>query len=428
MTGDFDDSLRPVAALGELTARKLAALPPPAARTPAEREAAAETKLERRRVCQRFLRVHAPTVYRRLTRDFQERPRLAELLTGAATEFPGLVPSPEAMAEENGRPQAEKEGLEIDQALFVGEVLRDPASGTHLMNTMLTPTPRALELLPDYLLKGELTLRSVRLRRRDGAAHLTLTREDSLNAEDDEQVDDVETAVDLALLDPEVRVGVFRGGEMTHPKYAGRRVFSAGVNLKALHAGRLSWADFFMRRELGYLNKIVRGTAVDHDGSWRGPNIEKPWLAAVDSFAIGGGAQLLLLFDHVLAASDSFFSLPAAQEGIIPGAGNFRLTRAVGQRRARRIILMGDRVAATSPDAGLLFDDVVGPGELDEAVERGVRALDSPAVTSNRRMLNLADEPLEACRLYFAEFALQQALRLYSEDVLGKVSRFAAHG
>ncbi|EGJ73947.1 putative enoyl-CoA hydratase/isomerase [Streptomyces sp. Tu6071] len=332
------------------------------------------------------------------------------------------------MAEENGRPQAEKEGLEIDQALFVGEVLRDPASGTHLMNTMLTPTPRALELLPDYLLKGELTLRSVRLRRRDGAAHLTLTREDSLNAEDDEQVDDVETAVDLALLDPEVRVGVFRGGEMTHPKYAGRRVFSAGVNLKALHAGRLSWADFFMRRELGYLNKIVRGTAVDHDGSWRGPNIEKPWLAAVDSFAIGGGAQLLLLFDHVLAASDSFFSLPAAQEGIIPGAGNFRLTRAVGQRRARRIILMGDRVAATSPDAGLLFDDVVGPGELDEAVERGVRALDSPAVTSNRRMLNLADEPLEACRLYFAEFALQQALRLYSEDVLGKVSRFAAHG
>ena len=66
------------------------------------------------------------------------------------------------------------------------------------------------------------------------------------------------------------------------------------------------------------------------------------------------------------------------------------------------------------------------PGELDAAVERSLERLDGEAVLANRRMLNLAEEPADAFRAYMAEFALQQALRLYGEDVIQKVGRFAA--
>ena len=65
-------------------------------------------------------------------------------------------------------------------------------------------------------------------------------------------------------------------------------------------------------------------------------------------------------------------------------------------------------------------------GRSREAIEKSLARLQSPAVAINRRMLNFAAEPLDEFRLYMAEFAVQQALRLYSEDVIRKVSRFYA--
>jgi thioesterase DpgC len=231
--------------------------------------------------------------------------------------------------------------------------------------------------------------------------------------------------VDLALLDPDVRVGLLRGGEMSHPRYRGKRVFSAGINLKALHGGAISLVDFLLRRELGYIHKLVRGILVEDGPRWQFPTVAKPWVAAVDAFAIGGGMQLLLVFDHVLAAADAYFSLPAAQEGIVPGAANFRLTRCLGPRLSRQVILEGRRIWASEPAARLLVDEVIEPAELPAAIERSLDRLQSPAVAANRRMLNFAEESLDEFRRYMAEFAVQQALRLYGEDVLGKVSRFS---
>jgi thioesterase DpgC len=238
----------------------------------------------------------------------------------------------------------------------------------------------------------------------------------------------METAVDLALLDPGVQAGLLRGGEMSHPRYRGRRVFSAGINLKALHAGGISLVDFLLRRELGYIHKLIRGVLVEDGPRWPSPTSAKPWVAAVDGFAIGGGMQLLLVFDHVVAARDAYFSLPAAQEGIVPGAANFRLTRCVGPRLSRQVILEGRRIRASEPAARLLVDEVVDPPELEKAIEGALDRLQSPAVVANRRMLNLAEEPVDEFRQYMAEFAVQQALRLYSKDVIGKVGRFSAAG
>src|SRR5258707_7508921 len=62
---------------------------------------------------------------------------------------------------------------------------------------------------------------------------------------------------------------------------------------------------------------------------------EKPWIAAVDSFAIGGACQWLLVMDRVIAEAGSYFVLPARKEGIIPGCAHLPLPRVVRQRAAR---------------------------------------------------------------------------------------------
>nr|WP_311132424.1 (3,5-dihydroxyphenyl)acetyl-CoA 1,2-dioxygenase DpgC [Nonomuraea gerenzanensis] len=402
----------------------LAGLPEPPARTSAQRDAAASALDKVRRMRADYMEAHAEEIYGELTSGRTRHLRIDELVRAAARAYPGLVPTDEQMAAERARPQAEKEGREIDQGIFLRGVLRAPKAGPHLLDAMLRPTPRALELLPEFIESGEVRMEAVLLRRRDGVAYLTLCRDDCLNAEDAQQVDDMETAVDLALLDPQVRVGLLRGGEMSHPRYRGRRVFCAGVNLKKLSSGDISLVDFLLRRELGYIHKIVRG--VYTDGSWHSKLTDKPWMAVVDSFAIGGGAQLLLVFDQVLAASDSYISLPAATEGIIPGVANYRLTRFTGPRAARQMILGGRRIRADEPDARLMIDEVVPPEEMDAAIDRALARLDGDAVPANRRMLNLAEEPPEAFGRYLAEFALQQALRIYGRDVIGKVGRFAA--
>ncbi|WUI00875.1 enoyl-CoA hydratase/isomerase family protein [Spirillospora sp. NBC_00431] len=423
---DLAAARKALAAAARRTGDLLAALPEPERRSPEQRATAEAAKDATRALRLRFMDVHAEAVYAELTDGRTRHPRLAELAAAAAAAFPGLVPSADVLAAERRRPQAGKEGHEIDQGIFFSRVLRAPAAGPHLLDAMRRPTPRALRLLPDFTRSGDADLGSVRLRRTGGAARLTMCRDDCLNAEDPRQVDDMETAVDLALLDPGVSVGLLRGGAMTHPRYRGRRVFSAGINLKELHAGGISLVDFLLRRELGYIHKLLRGVLAGDGAPWHSPSIEKPWVAVVDGFAIGGGAQLLLVFDQVLAAADAFLSLPAADEGIIPGAANFRLTRQAGARLSRQVILAGRRIRASEPDARLLVDEVAEPEELDAAVERCLARMQSPAVVANRRMLTLAEESPEDFLRYMAEFALQQSLRIYSDDVIGKAGRFRA--
>ncbi len=426
--GELVRARRALSETSERTDELIASLPEPGQRSPRQRTTAEAAHDAARAIRSLFMDIHAEAVYHELTRCRTRYLRLPELVETAAAAFPGLVPTAEQMAAERVRPQAGKEGREIDQGIFLRGVLRSPLAGPHLLDAMLRPTPRALRLLPEFSRAGVADLGSVRVERGNGAARLTMCRDDCLNAEDNRQVEDMETAVDLALLDPDVRVGLLRGGEMSHPRYRGKRVFSAGINLRALHAGGISLVDFLLRRELGYIHKLVRGILAEDGPCWRSPTVAKPWVAAVDGFAIGGGMQLLLVFDHVLAAADAYFSLPAAQEGIVPGAANFRLTRCTGPRLSRQIILAGRRIWASEPAARLLADEVVEAPDMDKAVERALDRLQAPAVAANRRMLNLAEEPPDEFRLYMAEFAAQQALRLYSEDVIGKVGRFRASG
>lgn len=403
--------------------RQLAALPPVPDRTPADRNRAAAVHAAARRARRAFLARHTETAYGLLTGGLTRSVRLPDLVYEAADRFPGLVPTRQQMAAERASVQAHKEGREIDQGLFCGAVLRSPTAGRHLVETMLRPTPRALTLLDGFRAEGRAALDTVLVTRRGSAAHVEFRNAERLNAEDERLIGDLDTAVDLALLDDAVTVGVLRGGPVDHPKYRGRRVFSAGIDLTDLRDGRIPFVEFLLGRELGYLHKILRGllTGPEPGGAWGERVTSKPWIGAVDTFAIGGGMQLLLVLDHVIAGQDAYVSLPAAEEGIVPGLGNLRLTRHTGARLARQVVLGGRRIAATDPEARLVCDEIVPAHGMDETVERAVRALSAPAVGANRHMLAVAEEPLDLFRTYLAEFAVAQAQRAYAPDVLAKV-------
>ncbi|WP_284581961.1 (3,5-dihydroxyphenyl)acetyl-CoA 1,2-dioxygenase DpgC [Streptomyces sp. 2P-4] len=408
------------------TERRLALLPARPDRTAAEAERAENLHEDCRAVRHAFLARHADAVYDELTAGRTRRPRLPELAAEAAVRFPGLVPDAARLGAERAGLQAHKEGREIDQGIFFGALLRSPTAGTHLIESMLRPAPGSAARLAEFRRTDRLELPAVLLERRGEGAYVTFRNGHCLNAEDDRLIADLETAVDVALLDDRIRVGVLRGGPVTHPRHAGRRIFSAGINLKELHAGRISFVEFLLGRELGYVNKLARGLLREGPAAAGGAAAGKPWVGVVDGFAIGGGMQLLLVLDRVIAEEGAFLSLPAADEGIVPGLGNLRLTRLTGARTARQVILSGRRIHTSDPAAALLVDEVLPAAALDAAAERAVRELAGPAVAANRAMLTLAEEPLELLRGYLAEFAVVQARRIHSPDVLAKTGRYRA--
>ena len=203
--------------------------------------------------------------------------------------------------------------------------------------------------MPQFLARGSLEMKTATVERRGKASFVTLRHPRFLNAEDELTIDEMETAIDLATLDPETAIAVFRGDAVEHPKYKGRRIFCSGINLTHLYHGKIGFL-WYMRRDMGAVNKIFRGVAKRElsPDDISGPSTEKPWVAAVDTFAIGGGCQYLLTMDYVLAASDAYMTLPARKEGIIPGAANLRLPRFVGDRIARQAIMYGRRLDCDS--------------------------------------------------------------------------------
>ena len=393
--------------------RLLARLPARRDRNEAEAEAAAHLKSVLDAERSRFLRAHAADVYAALTDDLRRAVRDEELVYAAAAQFPGLVPTREAVARERELALPDKEGIELAQGLFFSFVLASQRCGAHLVWSMLRPTDEALERLDDFRATGVADLGGTYLERRGPVAYLELRNERHLNAEDCDTLPTTETAVDLALLDPDIEVGVFRGGVVSHARYAGKRVFGAGVNLTHLYHGRLDFL-FFVTRDLGYVNKLFRGlSSEEHRPDEPEETIEKLWVAAVETFAIGGACQILHTVDHVIATRGARLYLPARKEGILPGASNLRLPRSVGDRLARRAILSGLEFEAGTPNGDLLCDEVVdSDAEMDGAIARRVEALTSSGLVNaaaNRRALRVGAEPLDLFRRYMAMFCREQA-------------------
>ncbi|MBV8653508.1 MAG: enoyl-CoA hydratase/isomerase family protein, partial [Alphaproteobacteria bacterium] len=210
--------------------------------------------------------------------------------------------------------------------------------------------------------------------------------------------------------------------------YRGKPVFSSGINLTHLYHGRISFL-WYIRRDLGLVNKMFRGLALA-DASpddLTGASLEKPFVAAVDTCAIGGGCQILLTMDYVLAASDAYMTLPARKEGIIPGAANLRLPRFTGDRIARQAIQYGRRLDCDSPEGRLICDEIAPPREMDAALGRVVENLTSSGVVSaasNRRAFRVGQEPLDLFRRYMAVYSREQAYCHFSPALIANLERY----
>lgn len=361
----------------------------------------------------RFLREHADEIYRELTDDLTRSLRLDELVFAAAERYPGLTPTRVEIAAECERKLADKEGVELAQGQFVAHVLSSPVAGAHLVHAMLRPTVEALERLDDFRAGGVADLGPVHVERRGRAGILELRNPRALNAEDDITLGPTEVGIDLILLDPDIEVGVLRGGVVEHPRYAGKRIFGSGINLTRLYHGKIPFL-FYVIRDLGLVNKIYRGlSSAEHHPGEPEDTVEKLWIAAVETYAIGGGCQLLHVVDHAIATRGARLYLPARKEGIIPGASPLRLPRAVGDRRARQAIISGLEFEAGEPPAQLLVDEVVEPDEMDAAIEARIEALTSSGLVNaaaNRRAIRIGQEPLDLFRQYMATYAREQAV------------------
>jgi thioesterase DpgC len=332
------------------------------------------------------------------------------------------------MSVEARLPLKAKEGLEIDQGILLSHVLANPATGRHLCHAMLLPRPEALQHLPALAKDGSLDLGLAAVTRVGKAAVVELRNPRYLNALDSATIAPLETAIDLAILDPGTEIAVLRGGAIDHPKYAGRRIFSAGINLTHLYRGKIPFL-FYFDHVMGYEHKIFRGLARP-DASpddLVGSTIEKAWIAALDTFAIGGGCQHLLVMDYVLAAADAYMTLPARKEGIIPGAANLRLARFVGDRIARQAIMYGRRLDCASPEGELICDEVVPPETMDSALARVIEGLTSSGIVSavaNRRQFRIAQEPLDLFRRYIAIYAKEQAYCHFSPALIANLEHY----
>ena len=211
----------------------------------------------------------------------------------------------------------------------------------------------------------------------DGVALVTLDRPEVLNALDFALIRELTDALEALDRDPACRAIVLTG--------AGNRAFAAGADIRELAVQTpttLTVDDNFHRWE-----RIKR--------------IRTPLIAAVRGFALGGGCELAMTCDMIVAGEDAQFGQPEITLGVMPGAGGTqRLTRAIGKARAMEMILTGRTMGAREAEAhGLVSRVVPAESALTAALELATRIAAMPpiAVIAAKEAVNLAEElPLEA--------------------------------
>jgi crotonobetainyl-CoA hydratase len=203
---------------------------------------------------------------------------------------------------------------------------------------------------------------------RDGVAIITLNRPEALNAVNAALSTAVGEGLERAAADPEIRVVVVTGTG---------RAFCAGADLKELAQRRAITAEG--HPEWGFAGLTQH---------W----IDKPVVAAVNGFAMGGGTELALACDLVIAADTATFGLPEVKRGLLAAAGGVvRLQRQIPLKRALELALTGDGIdAATAESWGLINKVVPVDSVLDAALELAARiAANAPlSLQHTKRMVH----------------------------------------
>jgi enoyl-CoA hydratase len=206
----------------------------------------------------------------------------------------------------------------------------------------------------------------------DHVALVTIDRPDALNALSFGLLDELSAALDALDADPACRAIVLTG--------AGERAFAAGADIRELATETPT--------SLAAGNRFAVWDRIAAVGT--------PLIAAVRGFALGGGCELAMSCDMIVAGEDAQFGQPEIRIGVMPGAGGTqRLTRAIGKARAMEMILTGRMMGAREAEAhGLITRVVPSEATLDAALELAtVVASQAPlAARAAKQAVQQADE------------------------------------
>ena len=369
-----------------------------------------------------FLNTYAGHIYKVLTKNLKKNLRVEELCYLANDLVLGLTPSKVEMAYENKLPLKEKEGIEKEQGIFLSSILSLQYEGTHLCKSMLLPTILALTKVDELRENKKVFFNGASIECLEDYNLVTLDNPNYLNAEDDRTLLPLEAAIDLAILDNNNKICLLRGSKVKHDKYLNKRVFGAGINLTHLYEGKIPYL-WYIIRDMGAVNKVLRGVSdiyTELDAPLF-PNKNKVWFAALETFAIGGGCQYLLVMDHIIADVNSYMTLPARKEGIIPGAANLRLWRFVGNRVARQAIQHGLKINSNSINGNMICDQLININNMDDSIKKTVKEFKNSGVvgaTFNKRALNLGEESIDDFRKYMAIYCHDQAYCHFSDELI----------
>jgi enoyl-CoA hydratase len=201
---------------------------------------------------------------------------------------------------------------------------------------------------------------------------ITLQRPEALNALNFALLDELVTALEVLDGVAACRAIVITG--------SGDRAFAAGADIRELEPQTSSTLT-----ESGAFETWDRIAAIG-----------LPIIAAVRGFALGGGCELAMACDMIVAAEDASFGQPEIRLGVMPGAGGTqRLTRAIGKARAMEMILTGRTISAGEADAhGLITRIVPAPATVDAALELAAKIAAMPplAVRAAKAAILDADE------------------------------------
>ncbi len=203
---------------------------------------------------------------------------------------------------------------------------------------------------------------------------ITLNRPQALNALSSVVLDELIEAFAAFEADDSQRCAVLTG--------SGEKAFAAGADIKEMSDKQV--ADFYLEdffaKWTSHLVKAVR----------------KPWIAAVNGFALGGGCELAMMADFIIASDQAKFGQPEIKLGVAPGmGGSQRLTRAVGKSKAMEMCLTGRMMGAEEAERANLVARVVPHDELmTEAMKTAatIAAMPPMAAMVNKEMVNAAFE------------------------------------
>ena len=226
-----------------------------------------------------------------------------------------------------------------------------------------------------------------------GVTLIRLNRPEALNALNSQLLKELCAALDAAEADESVRCLVLTGSE---------RAFAAGADIKEM--SDKSYAQMFATNFFG-------------DAARRIEAFRKPIIAAVAGYALGGGCELAMLCDFIIAAETARFGQPEINLGVMPGIGGTqRLPRAVGKAKAMEMVLTARMMdAAEAERAGLVSRVVTADKLIEDALATAAKiAAQSPlAVAMNKELVNTAFETTLATgvaverRLFHSLFAFE---------------------